>query len=78
MATDTYATIARKLDAIMPFDNKNSMSAKFDGPIYKVLSYRTLIATYDNNTGERWINPDRYSVTTSRQQGLIRRVWGMR
>lgn len=74
MATDTYATIASKLETLTPFDNKNSMSAEWDGDTFVVFSYRTIIAAKDR-AGLVWINPDRYSVTTSKQQGLIRRVW---
>ena len=74
MAVDTYATIARKLDRLEPFDNKNSMSGRWEGDTFVVYSYRTVIAKASRN-GVRWLNSDRYSVTTSRQQALIRRVW---
>lgn len=75
MATDTYSTIAAKLETLTPFDNRNSMSAEWDGDTFVVFSYRTAIATRDLD-GLTWINPERYSVTTSRQQNLVRRVWG--
>ena len=76
MTTDTYATIERKLAMLEPFDNKNSMSGRWEGDTFVVYSYRTVIAKASRNS-VRWLNGDRYSVTTSRQQGLIRRVWGV-
>ena len=80
MATDTYATIERKLTTLEPFDNKNSMSARWENDVYVVYSYRTVIA-HVNGQGEggrdRWVSPEKYSTTTSRQQNLIRRVWGL-
>ena len=80
MATDTYATIERKLTTLEPFDNKNSMSARWDDDVYVVYSYRTVIATTNTRGGgDRicWVSPEKYSTTTSRQQNLIRRVWGL-
>lgn len=43
-----------------------------DDPTYAVYSYETPIAWYGNRG---WIVPDvRYSVTTDRHQGIVRRI----
>ena len=75
MATDTYSTIEDKLNRLEPFDNKNSMSGEWQGDSFVVYSYRTVIA-WKNRDGSLHLNTDKYSVTTSRQQSLVRRVWG--
>lgn len=41
---------------------------------YKIYSYSTLIYAENLQTGEKWLNPHKYSVTTSKQQNIIRRV----
>ena len=44
------------------------------GPTYYVFSYDKLIARHD---GKMWaVNPNRYSVTTSRHQRLVRHAIG--
>jgi len=76
MATDTYATIERKLHSMEPFDNKNSMSGRWERDTFVVYSYRTVIASYQRG-GSIWFNENRYSVTTSKQQNLVRRAWNI-
>lgn len=61
-----------------PFTHAHSMSAVWSGDEYLVYSYRTLIASRNSATGETWIDPTKYSVTTSKQQNLIRRAWGVK
>jgi hypothetical protein len=71
-----YKQIAIALKAIEPFIG-NSLRGERWGDEYRVISYRTLIATHNTTTGENWISPTRYSVTTTKQQNLIRRAWGV-
>ena len=56
----------------------NTMQAHFayerhaNTTVYKVYSYSTLMAIYDPSDGTLYYNDSTYSVTTSRQQTLIR------
>lgn len=43
--------------------------------VYVVFSYTTPIYVSDEKT-TLWVNPIKYSTTTSKQQNLIRRVFG--
>ena len=72
---DNYKTIERKLRDLEPF-NGNTLTAFYVGDVYKVYSYRTLIAEV-GNMGTKVVSSAKYSVTTSRQQNLIRRVWAV-
>jgi hypothetical protein len=75
---DNYRTIATKLQGKENFTG-NSLRAFWDGfsGLYLVKSYNTTIATYNTDTGELWVNPVKYSQTTTRQQNLIKRAWGL-
>ena len=75
---DNYKTIETKLSNRESF-NGNSLNGFWDAinRNYVVYSYSTLIASYDPNTGQRWVNPNKFSQTTSRQQNLIKRAWGL-
>ncbi len=81
---DNYKTIATKLKDLEGF-NGNTLTAKVEttwGSFrYAVYSYNTLIAekSWDGAEGEwfTWVNPNKYSVTTSKHQGIIRRAWGV-
>ena len=42
-----------------------------NGAYYDVYSYNQLIARYYRNTGTVYINPNKYTVTTSRHQGML-------
>jgi hypothetical protein len=70
---DNYRTIAQKLTRLEPFKG-NSMWAEIgvDGS-YNVYSYNTLIAAHYGHMYS--ISDRKYSTTTSRHQGLIRRAW---
>lgn len=71
---DNYKTIEYCLAVMLPF-NGNTMRAEYDASgNYNVYSYRTLIARH-NTAGNRSADFSYYSVTTSKQQGIIARVW---
>jgi len=72
---DSYRTIAVKLANREPFKG-NSLTAYWWGDTYRVVSYSTLIASR-YILGDTWISPDKYSVTTSRHQNLIKKAWGI-
>jgi hypothetical protein len=82
---DNYKTIEQKLANREPFRG-NSLTAianeTWGSFEYRVYSYNTLIATktWDGSEGEwfTYLDPNRYSVTTSRHQNLIRKAWGVK
>lgn len=45
-------------------------------PVYVVKSYATPIAWWQD--GEAYVVGQRFSVTTSKQQGMVRRAWGVK
>lgn len=64
------------------FKSGKTMSARYArnelGELcYCVYSYATLIATYNAETRDWWLNEEKYSKTTSRQQNIVRRVAGL-
>jgi len=77
MAQPNYRQVERLLLDLQPFRHAHSMRAERTAEAYEVFSYSTLIATYTFASGEWWINPNKYSVTTSKQQNIIRRVAGV-
>ena len=70
---DSYKVIEEKLDGLVPFRG-NSMSGNWYNGRFIVWSYQTAIG-YSDVTGFG-ISEDKYSVTTSRHQNLLRKVWG--
>ena len=72
---DNYKVIEQKLKAYEPFRG-NSLWATRSGDEYSVYSYSTLIARASVNVLWHEVDSRKYSVTTSRHQGLIRRAWG--
>ena len=57
----------------LPSRFRDEFVARHDHITYTVVSYATPIAWYDDEYG--WIIPDvTYSVSTTRQQGIIRRA----
>ena len=72
MSQLNYKQIELAIAGRVPFKG-NSCHAYFDGEQYRVISYSTLIATSEG--GVVWVNPQRYSVTTSKLQNIIKRVW---
>ena len=81
---DNYKTIENKLANREAFRG-NSLTATAEKTwgtfTYKVYSYNTLIASksWDGSEGEwhTYLNADKYSVTTSRHQNIIKRAWGL-
>jgi len=76
---DNYETIAAKLKTLTPFRG-NSMTGVFDEwGSFKVYSYSTQIAqAFPTSSGiSRKMSTEKYSVTTSRHQNIIRRAWGL-
>lgn len=71
MSYHNYTEIAHKLRVKEPFEG-NTMSGSWGIYTYTVLSYDTVIATYDSQMDKVWINPKRFSVTTSRHQNLVK------
>jgi hypothetical protein len=76
----TYSGMAHKLETRQPFTGSsvgaNLITDKVTGDYeYQVFSYNTLIAKDTN--GALWINPTKYSSTTSRIQNLIKKVWAI-
>lgn len=74
MSQLNYTQIEKALLERVPFKG-SSCHAYFDGDQYRVVSYSTLIATSER--GVYWVNPTKYSVTTSRLQNIIRKAWGI-
>ena len=77
---DNYKAIETKLANREPFTG-NSLKAYWvsmdGGHEYQVISYDTVIAR-SKSLDNAWVNPERYSVTTSKAQNLIKRVWGVK
>lgn len=71
-----YKQIEVLLAQLVPFTHGRSMSAERTADEYLVFSYSTIIARCDLITGKWTLNPNKYSVTTSKQQSLIRRAIG--
>jgi len=69
-----YKEIETLISMKLPFEHNGTMSGVIDGDTYKLFSYRTLIATYEFIGDRWWITEEKYSRTTSKQTGLIRRV----
>jgi hypothetical protein len=75
MPQPNYKQVAELIADRMPFKHGHSMRAEYNYlGIYCVYSYATLIATYDTVSRKWWINENKYSVTTSKQQNIIRRA----
>lgn len=70
-----YKEIEQLLADLTPFKHAHSMSARIEGDTYRVLSYSTLIGEYSFATNQwNYFNDSKYSVTTSKQQNILRRV----
>jgi len=73
---DNYKVIEQKIRNLEPFRG-NTLTGVYVGEVYKIFSYETLIAEV-GNMGNKLINDTKYSVTTSKQQNIIRRAWGIK
>jgi hypothetical protein len=69
-----YKEVERLLENMQPFKHSRSMSAFRTSEEYLVYSYSTLIATFTFATNKWELNEGKYSVTTSKQQNILRRV----
>lgn len=74
---DNYNTIHRKASTRTPFKGNSCHAILTEDDRYLVYSYSTLIAEWQPD-GERIVSDRKYSVTTSRQQNIIRRAWGLK
>lgn len=78
---DSYKTIEQKLRNGETFRG-NTLTGIWDSDslTYSVYSYSTLIATkkrMPDNRISTWLETRKYSVTTSKHQNLIKRVWAV-
>lgn len=73
---DNYKVIEQKLSTLTPFKG-NSMSGNWYDGRFIVYSYNTPIAVWQTSLVKE-VTSAKYSVTTSRQQNLIRRAWGIK
>jgi hypothetical protein len=74
MAQTNYQDMLHKLERRIPFRGNSCHSYIDCYGIYRVVSYTTHVASYDFDD-KIWINPEKYSSTTSRLQNLIKRAW---
>lgn len=84
MTKATYATIPALLADLTPFKHGSCHATKEVTRTrmeYRVYSYNTLIATavWDGSEGEleKFLNEQKYSMTTSRLQNIIRKAWSL-
>lgn len=87
MGYSNYAQVERAIRNFEPFTG-NSCRGYWEDGEYVVISYNTKIANASRATvagASRggllweglWINPKKYSMTTSRLQNIIKRAWGV-
>lgn len=79
---DSYKAIEPKLRNGETFRG-NTLTGIWDSDslTYSVYSYETLIGTMKRMPDKGiaiWVNPNKYSVTTSKHQNIIRRAWGVK
>lgn len=72
---DNYKTIESKIYNRQNFRG-NSMTGLWNGDTFVIFSYNTPIGWFYDGGWE--IDSRRYSVTTSRHQGLIRKALGLK
>lgn len=86
MSYSNYRQIETAIRKREPFTG-NSCRGYYEGTEYVVVSYNTAIARASRVVvvgaerhevdGGLWVNPKRYSNTTSRLQNIVRRAWGL-
>ena len=69
-----YIDIRQLLADRREFVHARSMRAELVGNLYVVWSYSTVIGMYDFNADTWTINTRKYSVTTSKQQNILKNV----
>jgi len=72
-----YRQIEDMLKSLTPFKGNSMRAVIENGNEYRVISYNTTIAMATLDGVVHYYNPTKYSSTTSRQQGIIRRAWGL-
>ncbi len=79
---DNYKTIEQKLKTLTPFRGNTMWSHLESNGRFTVWSYSTPIATAwraeDGTIVITQFDRNKYSVTTSKQQNIIRRAWGIK
>lgn len=73
-----YREIETLIRDFKPFKHASSMSAYNNGKEYLIYSYRTLICSVNLEDGKIDFDASKYSVTTSKQQSLIKRALGIK
>ena len=77
---DNYRTIEGRLALLAPFTGNSLRGYMDENGRFAVWSYGTLIATAwqtAEGIAVTKFDQNKYSVTTSRHQNLIRRAWGL-
>ena len=69
-----YKEVEKALETCETFKHGESMKATREGGVYRVFSYHTEIARFNEIEGVWYVNPQKYSSTTSKQQNLVKRV----
>ncbi len=79
-----YDNIALKIANNQPFKHNSNFTGEFDRihcprcndtkEYYTIYSYTTLIYSECLTCGNQWFNPEKYSVTTTRQINMIKKV----
>jgi len=73
-----YTQIQTAITNNQSFTHSSNMTAmnewRGSHEFYVIYSYTTEVFTQDLENGETWINPQKYSQTTSRQVNLIKKA----
>ena len=72
MATIANSKAPIYIESLSAFQGSN-LRAEWNNGVYEVYSYRTLMASFDPRNGDQFINPNKYSVTTSKHMNYVRR-----
>ncbi len=74
-----YTDIEQAIRNSEPLKHNGTMTGYLaeDAGLYVIESYSTVIYREHLETGSKWLNPKKYSTTTSRQQNIIRRAKGL-
>jgi hypothetical protein len=62
---------AEAIAELQEFQGSN-LRGTWENGVYAVYSYWTLMASFDPRTGDQFINPKKYSRTTSKQMNYVR------
>ena len=76
MSNATYQTIPGLIATAKPFTHGSCRAYYEANGNYVIYSYSTLIAGITAN-GVKHLNGNKYSMTTSRLQNIIKRAWGV-